>query len=184
MVWCKQGIIVRSTDWIFCWNRPDWTQNVITVKTGVKSWLQRTQSEMNGVSTTYIYIFIHRIFYSLENRGKNFRKFKLKFVSSLHLPNFNQIDLFELIALFRHTVEDDNCSCFSADFKCAHFNGGSVGVNIKRTVCLGLVHLCKSLDLEIGEWFPMECCCCWRHWNVLWIPAAKCCGKSWINVST
>lgn len=35
MVWCKQGIIARSTDWIFCWNRPDWTENVITVKTGV-----------------------------------------------------------------------------------------------------------------------------------------------------
>lgn len=86
MVWCKQGIIARSTDWIFCWNRPDWTQNVITVKTGVKSWLQRSQSEMNGVSSTYIYIFIHRTFYSLENRGKNLRKIQIRICQFIVSP--------------------------------------------------------------------------------------------------
>lgn len=88
MVWCKQGIIARSADWIFCWNRPDWTQNVITVKTGMKSWLQRTQSEMNGIFSTYIYIFIHRIFYSLENRGKNLRKIQIKICQFIVSPQF------------------------------------------------------------------------------------------------
>lgn len=60
MVWCKQGIIARSTDWIFCWKRPDWTQDVITVKTGGKSWLQRSQSHKWMESPPFnIYTFIH-----------------------------------------------------------------------------------------------------------------------------
>lgn len=89
---------------------------------------------MNGVSSACIYTFIHKVFYrrpySLANRVKKLRK-NLVFVSSISLPNFNQVDLLELIALFRQTAKD-NSSCSSSDFKCAHFMGGSVGINIKK----------------------------------------------------
>jgi len=74
----------------------------------------------------------------------------------MSLPNFNQVDLASLDKLLKMII----AFVSPLILKCARFMGGLVDLNIKRPVCLGLVHLCKSRDLETGEWFPMECCCC------------------------
>lgn len=90
MVWCKQGIIVRRTDWTCCWNRPDWTENVITVKTGGKSWLQRRQCQkwMESPPLAFTPLFTRSSLRSLANKVKKLRKVRINICQFGVSPQF------------------------------------------------------------------------------------------------